>query len=47
MLPEPKYETGFIAHDTWNDVPELRHIIQGVDEPLRTNFKDGVLQENH
>jgi len=47
MLPEPTYEAGFIAHDTWNDVPEVRHIIQGVDESLNTNFNDGVLQENH
>ena len=47
MIPSPQFEAGLIAHDTWNAGVEFRHLVRNVDEPLTTNFIDGVLQEDH
>lgn len=42
----PQKEYGYIAQDTWNDIPELRFTIKGVDESIPENFVDGRLIED-
>lgn len=42
-----KKEYGYIAQDTWNNIPELRFTIDGVDETIPENFdEDGRLIED-
>jgi hypothetical protein len=37
----------YIAQDTWNNIPELRFTIKGVDETIPENFdEDGKLIED-
>ena len=42
----PVKEYGYIAQDTWNNIPELRFTIKGVDETIPENFEDGLLIED-
>jgi hypothetical protein len=43
----PQKEYGYIAQDTWNDIPELRFTIKGVDETIPENFdEEGKLIED-
>ena len=39
-------EYGYIAQDTWNNIPELRFTVKGVDETIPENFVDGRLIED-
>ena len=43
----PQKEYGYIAQDTYNNIPELRFTIKGVDETIPENFdEDGLLIED-
>jgi hypothetical protein len=43
----PQKEYGYIAQDTWNNIPELRFTIKGVDETIPENFdENGLLIED-
>jgi hypothetical protein len=43
----PQKEYGYIAQDTWNNIPELRFTIKGVDETIPENFdEEGLLIED-
>ena len=43
----PQKEYGYIAQDTWNNIPELRFTIKGVDTTIPENFdEDGKLIED-
>ena len=43
----PQKEYGYIAQDTWNNIPELRFTIKGVDETIPENFdENGKLIED-
>ena len=43
----PQVEYGYIAQDTYNNIPELRFTIKGVDETIPENFdEDGKLIED-
>ena len=35
---EWRLDSGFIAQDLWNDVPELQHIVNGVETDISSNF---------
>ena len=43
----PVKEYGYIAQDTWNNIPELRFTIKNVDTTIPENFdEDGLLIED-
>jgi len=33
-----RFDSGFVAQDLWNDVEELRHIVNGVETDISSNF---------
>ena len=40
---EYRLDSGFIAQDLYNDVPELQHIVNGVETDISSNFVNGRL----
>jgi len=40
---EWRLDSGFIAQDLYNDVPELQHIVNGVETDISSNFVNGKL----
>jgi len=43
---EWRQDSGFIAQDLYNDVPELQHIVNGVETDISSNFVNGKLIDN-